>query len=135
MHATGTFDVQVKPAEPSEIAKAADTGRMTIDKIWTGGLVGTSKGEMLTGITKENASMAYVAMERFTGAVDGHAGTLLFSHTAVMRNNQPRAEDLNITVVPGSGTDALQGIEGRLAIDIVGAAHRYDFSYTLPEKQ
>lgn len=135
MHATGTFEVQVKPVEPSDIAKAADTGRMTIDKTWTGSITGTSKGEMLTGITKENASMAYVAMERFSGSVDGHTGTLLFSHTAAMRNNQPRPQDLNVTVVPGSGTGALEGIEGRLAIEIVGGVHRYDFAYTLPEKQ
>ena len=32
MHATGTFEVKVTPAEPSDIAKAAETGRMTIDK-------------------------------------------------------------------------------------------------------
>lgn len=133
MHATGTFDVKVTPADPSDIAKAADTGRMTIDKTWTGGLSGTSKGEMLTGITKENGSTAYVAMERFNGSVDGHTGTFLFSHSAEMLNNAPTKFD--VTVVPGSGTGALRGLTGKLDITIDGKAHSYNFAYTLPTQQ
>ena len=43
MHASGTFQVDVKPAEPSEIAKQAGTGRMTIDKAWSGDITGTSQ--------------------------------------------------------------------------------------------
>ena len=135
MEASGTFEVKVSPVEPSEIAKAADTGRMTIDKTWTGALTGTSKGEMLTGITKENASMAYVAMERFTGSVDGHTGTFLFRHTAVMLNNQPRPEDLDIAVVNGSGTGELKGLAGRLEIRIEGGVHHYTLAYKLPTQQ
>ncbi len=135
MHATGTFEVRVVPVEPSDIARAADTGRMTIDKTWTGALTGTSKGEMLTGMTKENASMAYVAMERFTGTVNGHAGTLLFAHTAMMLHGKPRPEDLVITVVQGSGTGALQGITGTLGITMDGGTHSYDLAYTLPGQQ
>ena len=133
MHATGSFDVKVTPAEPSDVAKAADTGRMTIDKTWTGGLTGTSKGEMLIGNTKENASMAYVAIERFTGSVDGHTGTFLFSHSAEMLNNAPTKFD--VTVVPGSGTGALKGLTGKLDITIDGKNHTYSFAYTLPAQQ
>ncbi len=133
MHATGTFNVKVLPADPSDIAKAADTGRMTIDKTWTGALTGTSKGEMLTGITTENASMAYVAMERFTGTVDGHAGTFLFSHTAEMLNNAPTKFD--VTIVPGSGTAALKGLTGKLAITIADKVHTYDLAYELTTQQ
>ena len=133
MHATGTFDVKVTPTEPSSIAKAADTGRMTIDKSWTGSMTGTSKGEMLTGNTQQNASMAYVAMERFTGSVDGHTGTFLFSHSAEMLNGAPTKFD--VLVVPGSGTGALKDISGKLTIDIVAKVHHYDFAYTLPTQQ
>lgn len=133
MHATGTFDVKIAPVEPSEMAKAADTGRMTIDKSWTGGLAGTSKGEMLTGVTKENGSMAYVALERFTGAVDGHSGSLLFTHSADMLNGKPGKFD--VTVVPGSGTADLKGIAGQLTITITDNVHTYDFAYTLPTQQ
>ncbi len=134
MQALGTFEVKVKPVDPSDIAKAGDTGRMTIDKTWTGDIVGTSKGEMLTGITQENGSMAYVAMERFTGTIGDHKGTLLFSHSAFMLHHQPRPEDTNITVVPGSGTGALKGIQGRLEITITGGVHHYHLTYTLPDQ-
>ncbi len=85
---------------------------------------------MLTGITKENGSMAYVAMERFTGTVDGHTGTFLFTHSAEMLNNAPTKFD--VTVVPGSGTGALQGLTGKLDITIANKVHTYNFAYTLP---
>src|ERR1700754_2844868 len=61
MHATGTFQVSVKPAEASEIGKAAGLSRMTIDKVWSGAIEGTSKGEMTTSAV--GSAMAYVALE------------------------------------------------------------------------
>ncbi len=85
MHASGTFLVDVKPAEPSEIAKQAGTGRMTIDKTWSGDISGTSQGEMLTGITKATGSMSYVALERTHVTIAGRNGTFLLQHMAYMQ--------------------------------------------------
>jgi hypothetical protein len=39
---------------------------------------------------------------------------------------------LEVTVVPGSGTEGLAGISGTMTIVIEGAKHSYEFSYTLP---
>ncbi len=132
MHATGTFQVDVKPAEPSAIAKAADTGRMTIDKTWSGDLTGTSKGEMLTGLTKDTGSMAYVAMERVSATLAGHTGTFLFQHGAYMQTGNADSAVAEIKVVKDSGTADLTGITGTLQITITGGVHHYDFTYTLP---
>ena len=134
MHATGTFQVDVKPAEPSSIAKEADTGRMTIEKTWSGDITGTSKGEMLTGMTKSTGSMAYVAMERMNVTLGGRSGSFLFQHTAYMQaGTDANQGSLNISVVQGSGTGALAGIGGTLKITITDKVHRYDFAYELPD--
>ena len=132
MHATGTFDVKVAPADMTDAGKAGDLGRMSIDKVWTGDVQGTSKGEMLTGITQETGSMAYVAVERVTAKVGRRSGTFVFVHRATMLRADPKAAVLDITVVPQSGTGELAGLSGSLLIDQSSGVHKYDFTYELP---
>ena len=44
-------------------------------------------------------------------------------------------QELSITVVPGSGTEELQGLEGTVTIRIEpGGKHFYELSGTLPGK-
>lgn len=131
-HATGTFEIKVQPAEVSEVGKAGGVGRMTIDKVFSGGIDGTSKGEMLTGVTQSTGSMAYVAIETVTAKVDGHSGTFVLSHNAAMMKSDPGAAVANIVVVPGSATGDLTGLSGTLIITNTGGSHSYDFAYTLP---
>ena len=40
--------------------------------------------------------------------------------------------DLNVSVVPDSGTGDLTGISGKLKIIIEGSKHLYEFDYSLP---
>ncbi len=130
MHATGTFEVKVKPTDASEIGKEAGLGRYTLDKVWAGGIEGTSKGEMTTSAVGK--LMLYVALETMTVTVDGHSGSFVFWHRATMTPDNPAGAFMEVTVVPGSGTGALQGIDGKLAITIDKSGHSYDFEYTLP---
>ncbi|MEK6397197.1 MAG: DUF3224 domain-containing protein [Terriglobus sp.] len=132
MHATGTFQVSVKAAEASEIGKAAGLGRMTIDKVWSGAIEGTSKGEMITSAV--GTTMVYVALETMTVKVNGKSGTFVFAHKATMNTADPKSGAMDITVVPDTGTGELKGIEGSLQIVIDKSGHSYDFSYTLPTK-
>lgn len=132
MHAKGTFVVKVSPAEASALAKEAEIGRMTIDKAFSGDIEGTSKGEMLTGGTESTGAMAYVALERVTGAVNGRSGSFLLMHNASMLKSDPASGGMQITVVPQSGTDKLAGITGKMTIVIEGAKHNYDLEYELP---
>ena len=133
-HATGTFEVKVVPADASEIGKAGGVGRMTIDKVFSGDLTGTSKGEMLTGTTKSTGAMAYVAIETVTAKLDGREGSFVLSHHATMLQNDPSSAALQIDVVPSSGTGELAGLSGSLTITIADGKHHYDLAYTLPAK-
>jgi Protein of unknown function (DUF3224) len=125
-HATGTFEVKITPQDDK--SDDASMGRMTFDKQWTGDLSGNSKGQMLTGGDLKTGSAGYVAMEKVTATVKGRKGTFIFQHSATMNAGQG---DLNITVVPGSGTEDLKGISGKLSIKIESGKHFYDFEYTI----
>ncbi|CAN5158359.1 DUF3224 domain-containing protein [soil metagenome] len=127
-HATGTFDVKITPAEAAAGAGADAPGRMTLAKTFQGGIEGTGEGEMLATMAP-GGSGAYVALERVTGSVDGHAGTFALVHRGVLDHG---AQDLSITVVPGSGTGDLTGLTGVFNLTIEGGEHRYDLDYSLP---
>jgi Protein of unknown function (DUF3224) len=128
MHASGTFDVKLTP-QTSEGQDGA-LGRMSIDKQFHGDIEGSSKGEMLTGMTNVKGSAGYVAMEKVSATLKGKPGTFILQHTATMDRGTPQ---LSITVVPDSGTDELVGLTGKLTIKVADGKHSYDFEYSISE--
>lgn len=129
MIARGRFTVRMTPQSEPDTADGVSLGRMSLDKRFEGDLVGTGQGAMLTALTPVKGSAGYVAIERVTGALAGRAGSFVLQHSGTMDQG---AQQLSVTVVPGSGTGALAGLSGRLAIDVVEGEHRYTFDYTLP---
>ena len=127
-HAAGAFDVKVVPQKPdTQIARAANLGRLTIDKRFHGDLEGISKGEMLATQTETPGSASYVALERVTGKLNGRAGSFVLQHSATMTRGTPTS---TIAVVPDSGTGELQGISGKMVITVApDGAHSYEFNY------
>jgi hypothetical protein len=125
-HATGTFEVKLAP----QATDAPSLGRMSIDKQFHGDLEATSKGEMLAAMTETKGSAGYVAMERVTGSLHGRAGSFVLQHSGTMNRG---AASLSVTVVPDSGTDKLAGLSGKMAIQVEGGKHSYEFEYSLPE--
>jgi hypothetical protein len=132
--AKGPFDVKVIPQKSDNpIAEAANLGRMALDKAFHGALEATSKGEMLSVMSEVKGSAGYVAIERVTGSLDGRSGSFVLQHNATLSRGVPQ---LNIVVVPDSGTDALAGLAGSMNIKIeADGKHFYEFDYTLPESQ
>ena len=127
-HAIGTFEVKLTPQTTDD--KDTALGRMSIDKQFHGDIEGTSKGEMLTGMTSVKGSAGYVAIEKVSGTLQGKRGTFILQHTGTMNRGVPQ---LSITVVPDSGTDELAGLAGTMAIKITDGKHSYEFDYTLAE--
>jgi hypothetical protein len=128
-HVTGSFDVKVGPLEPYNKDDKA-VGRYSLDKQFHGALDGSSKGEMLAfGTGAAGSSGGYVAIEKFTGKLDSRAGTFVLQHNTTMTKGKP---DMNIFVVPDSGTGELAGITGKMQIIIDAGKHSYVFDYTLP---
>jgi hypothetical protein len=121
--AKGSFEVKLKPVE------SAAVGRMTLDKTFAGDLAGTSQGEMLGHMSAVKGSGGYGAMEKVTATLAGRKGTFVLQHMGTMAGGK---QDLRITVVPDSATDALAGLAGSMDIRIDGKDHFYTFTYTLP---
>ena len=109
-------------------------GRVTIRKAYTGALDGQATVEMLTCVA-DPADMGrgafYSAVEQFTGRIDGHEGTVVFTHAATVSTDD-RAGDPVGAVAPGSGTGALAGIGGTLSVRQGPDGHTLTLDYTLP---
>lgn len=126
--ARGTFDVKLNPLTAYAQAEDTSLGRMSIDKQFHGDLEATSKGEMLTAGTAVKGSAGYVAIERVTGTLNGRRGSFTLQHNATMARGEFQ---LNIIVVPDSGTGELVGLTGKMLIIIANGKHSYEFEYTL----
>jgi hypothetical protein len=126
-HSTGTFDVKVIPQPPDDAA-GGPFSRLFLDKRFHGDLDGASKGQMLGAGTAVEGSAGYVALELFTGTLNGRPGSFILQHNGTMTKGVPA---MNVAVVPDSGTDQLTGLAGKMTIVIAGGKHSYDFEYTL----
>lgn len=126
--ANGTFDVKLEPQHPSDQAQAAMLGRMTIDKQFSGDLEAGSTGEMLAAMTGVEGSAGYVALERVTGTLHGRRGSFFLQHNGIMARG---VQQLEIAVVPDSGTEELATLAGKMMILVEDGEHRYEFTYSL----
>ena len=126
--AKGTFEVKMNPHPAYETEEGVQLGRVSIDKTFAGDLDGISHVEMISAITPVKGSAGYVAIERVSGSLHGRTGTFVLQHSGTMTRGKP---ELMVSVVPDSGTAALEGIAGRFNIEITGGKHFYSFDYTL----
>jgi hypothetical protein len=129
-HAGGTYEVRLTPQGQNSRLADATVDRMSIDKQFHGDLEATSKGEMLAVGTSVQGSAGYVAMEQVSGTLHGRRGTFALQHSGTITRGEAQ---LSVTVVPDSGTDQLEGLSGRMSIQIAAGKHSYDFEYTLAE--
>lgn len=128
MRASGPFEVKLTPQPAAPGVEAANLGRMTIDKHFSGDLDAASLGEMLSAGSPEQGSAGYVAIERVTGTLHGKRGSFVLQHTGTMDRGAP---SLSIHVVPDSGTEELAALKGTMQIQIEQGKHFYVFDYSL----
>lgn len=123
--ASGDFDVKITPVSgPDE-----PMGRMSIDKAYHGDLDATGTGQMMASRDEKTGAAVYVAIETVTGSLKDRKGSFMLAHRGMM---SPAGHELNVVIVPASGTDGLKGISGDLEIVIEGGKHSYVLRYTLP---
>ena len=126
----GEFDVKRSPETPCDMGDGAVAGHFRFDKRFQGALDAVSVVHMLAVGTEVPGSAGYVAVERLSGTLQGRTGTFFMQHSGIMDRGTP---SLSLQVVPDSGTGALTGLSGRMAIDIVDGKHYYTFDYSLGE--
>ena len=126
-HATGTFEVSLKPQALFHSEASPLLGRMTLDKTFQGDLTATSTGEMLSARTSVKDSAGYVAIENVVGTLHGRKGSFVLQHSSTMTRGEAKQI---ITVVPDSGTDELLGLSGNMIINNNEGKHSYLFDYS-----
>jgi len=124
---SGEFSVAMAGRDAE--AESPAIGRMLLDKQYQGALQAHGVGQMLATHGSVAGSAAYVALETVTGTLQGREGSFALLHRGLMTRGAPLLE---ISVVPDSGTGALAGLAGRMAIRVEGHQHFYDFEFTLP---
>ena len=127
--AQGSFEVKVAPLPPDDATAATSIARYSLDKVYRGDLEGASAGEMMGAGNVAAGIAGYVAVEEVTGILHGKTGSFALQHSSTMDGGK---YEMNIRVVPGSGTGELEGIAGALTIIIAAGAHAYTLEYTLP---
>jgi hypothetical protein len=127
MTARGTFDVKTIP-QSGDGGGGGPFGRLFLEKQFHGDLEGTGTGQMLGAFTATEGSAGYVALELFTGTLQGRKGSFILQHTGTMQKGVP---NMLVTVIPDSGTGELAGIRGKMTILIEGKKHSYEFDYVM----
>lgn len=129
MQATGEFNVDLRPLESYAQGNAgAKLSRFSIDKTFTGDLMATSRGEMISAVTTVAGSAGYVAIEQVMGTLHGKSGSFVLQHSATMARGESQ---LVLQVVPDSGAGELAGLSGSMSIRIEGGKHFYVFEYEI----
>lgn len=122
IQASGAFEIESWEPEVIDEQPGAALGRVRLTKVFRGGLKGTSTAHLLTVADGEGSPAVYVAVERFTGELNGRAGSFVLHHTAPGSHG----ERLAIRVVPGTGTGELTGLTGTFEIlTDEGGGHTY----------
>lgn len=125
--AEGTFDMDRWDDETYLDVDGIKLGHVAIAKTFHGALSGSSTARLLTAGGPVPTSAAYVAIERFTGSLDGLSGSFVLAHSAVMGGG---SGDMTVRIVPDSGTGKLTGITGTLRIDkAADGTHSYHLEY------
>lgn len=123
--AAGSFTVTLTalPAAPGGVVQHR------LEKRFSGDLAGTSTGVMMSAGDPAKGIAGYVAMETVEATLIGRTGGFALQHNGTMDTG---GQQLNMVIVPGSGTGALAGVSGRMTIRISGREHFYTLSYALP---
>jgi hypothetical protein len=134
-HATGGFEVTITPeAQVPAPEGGAPTSRMALHKVFSGAFQGEARGTMIAaGVPAAGQAASYVAIDQVSGTLEGRSGGFVLVHRGTM--TKTGGADLSVIVAPDSGSGALEGISGTLAIEIKDGKHLYDLAYSLPDRR
>ena len=134
MRAVSSFEVTDWDQAPYGNQDAGPAlSRATVKKAFSGDLAGESTAELLmcqADPSDLDAGAGYVASEVVTGRLGGHAGSFVVQHWGLAGGALGNRTGGHI--VPGTGTDELAGLSGRVEISVAAdGAHSITIDYEL----
>jgi hypothetical protein len=121
------FHVTPRPPAEAPEGEPPSLGRWIFDKVFSGPLEATSVVEMVS-VGSVEGPLAYVALERVEGSLEGRRGVFVLQHVGWMSDGR---STLELTVVPRSGTGELAGLTGRGTIAHTDAGAHLELDYAL----
>lgn len=121
--AKGTFEVALKPQKDGGFS----AGRMLIDKVYSGDIVGSGKGQMISKRTEVGPAV-YYAIEEFSGLIEGIQGSFTLLHRGFMNKD---TQSLEVSILAGSGSGDLESISGSMTITQDSDGHAFQLEYEL----
>ncbi len=108
-HASATFEITGWDEKPyDEFAGGRKLTRAHVKKSFQGDITGASAVEYLM-IYGEDGSAQVVGLERIIGRIGERAGSFVLQHEGTFQGG---VVTIKLVVVPGSGTEDLQGLRG-----------------------
>lgn len=107
-----TAEYQIKGWDEKPFSEVEGAGKIThsaIKKTFTGGLEGEGVLHYLMAYNTDGTA-TYVGYERVTGKLGGRAGSFVMRHDGIFADGKA---DTKFTIVPGSGTGDLKGLQGQ----------------------
>ncbi len=102
--------------------------RASVTKTFTGDVEGEGQVEYLM-MYRSDGSAAFVGLERIVGRIGDKSGSFVLQRTGVFEDGKAKE---SYSVVPGSGTGALQGLRGDGSSAVGhGMEHPFELSYDL----
>ena len=128
-HAQGKFDIASWDEEPYvEIDEARKLTRALVTQRFSGGLKGDGSVQWLM-FYRTDGTADFVGMQHIEGTLGGRKGSFVLETTGTFDGAKAAAD---WTVIAGSGTDDLEGIEGIGQMSApMGSTAEYEFNYTL----
>ncbi len=109
-HSKSDFTITSWQESPyDEQEQGAKLARIEVRRVFHGHVEAQSSATLLT-CQSPDGSAGYVASERVTGHVGERSGSFVIQHGGSISGGQP--QEVFGYVVPGSGTDELQGLHG-----------------------
>jgi hypothetical protein len=121
--ATGHINVTSYESKPFDISGPFTISEAMITEEFSGGLLGAGSLRLVV-VTAPDESIHFAGMEKFLGKLGERSGSFLFENRGTMKDGVLQSW---WKIIPGSGTEALEGLCGEGGCDPGGYALDYWF--------
>ena len=128
-HAQGKFDIASWDEEPyEEIDAARKLTRATVTQRFSGDITGDGAVQWLM-FYRTDGTADFVGLQRVDGKLGGKQGSFVLQTIGSFDGTKAAGD---WTVVPGSGTDGLEGLQGTGRMEApMGSTASYELDYEL----
>ncbi len=116
------WDENTWDGKPHKDVTGAKLTHTVVGTTYTGDIQGTSKLQHLMSYVGDGTTGTFIALEQISGTLGGKKGTFVLRHEGTFDKTSVSGK---LSIVPGSGTDELAGLNGTGAYELEGHRETY----------